>query len=535
MSPQDQQSPTNKPFRQVLAALAASLFVGALGTYAWNVLQQHEIEHTAATIEKGSYANRAELAKQLERQFHALRQLADFWSDYGHLSPELWDDDAQIELSHYQGFETILWDDPKRGVRYVISANGDPSLRYRPDDDEWRTLAPLRKGATDDGQERVLGRSKNDAGHVVYRVEMPASGPDVSGIVIAAINAHKQLDQVLGDELPGFAIRVSWDGDTIYSRNNPATNVPESWTQGGMIQLPVGSMWRVTHTPTPEAADDLSRPTMPGLLAAIWGIALLFGVVIYLYGRVLDRAASAEAAQARYAALNSNLEKQVNERTRDLVTISQSIVHDIRGALNVICLSSRAVRAEQPSEESAEAVDRIERAISQTQTILDRTHAFGEVASAEMRREKVDMQAIVERLCDELIDREETELSIGDLPACSAQPLLVEILWHNLIENAVKFSRESPNPSIVIDADRNADPIVYRLRDNGIGFESEKADSIFKPFTRLGSQDKPGHGIGLTLVARIVERHGGSVSAESEPGDGATFSFDLGADSSLHD
>ena len=521
----------------LFAALAVFVIVGASGTYAWNVLQQHEIEHTAQTIEKESYAARADLVRELQRQFYALRMLAGFWSDYGHLSPELWDDDAQIELQHFEGFEAIMWDDPERDIRYVISANGDLSFRKRPDDAQWEEFSQLREGAGNDGREHVLGRSRNDAGHVVYRLQIPARGPGASGSLFAAIDAHRQLQQALTDSSPGFAIRVLWDGEELYSRDSPATDIPESWQQGGLIQLPPGPKWQVTHTPTADTAENLSRPTMPGLLAAIWAIAFLFGLVVYLYGRVLDRVASAEAAQSRYAALNTHLEKRVDDRTSDLITISQSVVHDIRGYLNTIALSSQALRSRPPSaaEGMTATVDKIEKSIGEIQTILERTNAFGQVAGAEMRREYVDMQSLVERLCDDLVDERAVSLSIGDLPPCNAQPLLVEILWHNLIENAVKFSRESPQPAISIDADGGVDPVVYRISDNGVGFDSEHAEKVFKPFIQLESRDQTGQGMGLTLVARIVERHDGTVTAESEAGAGATFSFDLGAESSLED
>lgn len=521
----------------VIAASAVVVIVGALGTYAWNLLQQEEIEHAADVIEKGSYADRADIVRELQRQFHALRLLADFWSDYGHLSPDLWDEDARIELSHFRGFETILWTDSKRDVRYVVSADGDPSLRYRPDDEQWKALEWVRQGATEDDRERILGRKLNDAGHVVYRVQVPARGPEVSGLLIAAINAHRQLEQLVQDQSPGSAIRVDWDDDTLYERHEPASDIPESWQQGGLIQLPVGPKWRVTHTPDAEAAADYSRPSMPGLLAAIWVIALLLGAVVYLYLRLLNRVAAAEAAQSRYAELNRHLEKRVDERTSDLVTISQSVVHDIRGSLNVIALSSQALRALQHPEEEGKtnAVDRIDRAIAETQTILERTNAFGQIAAAEMHREHVDMQALVEQVCRDLVDDQEVSLSIDSLPPCRAHPLLIEILWHNLVENAVKFSRESPEPRITIYADGDADPVIYRITDNGIGFDPGNAESVFEPFTQLGSSDQSGQGIGLTLVARIVDRHDGSVTAESEPGAGATFSFHLGADSKLND
>jgi len=121
---------------------------------------------------------------------------------------------------------------------------------------------------------------------------------------------------------------------------------------------------------------------------------------------------------------------------------------------------------------------------------------------------------------------------IESLGKAQCDPGLVRLVFFNLLANAVKFTRKNPSASIQIGKlDGHLTP-TYFIRDNGVGFEKKYADKLFGVFQRLHrEQDFEGTGIGLATVRRILQRHGGDIWAESETGQGATFFFALGPNS----
>jgi light-regulated signal transduction histidine kinase (bacteriophytochrome) len=119
----------------------------------------------------------------------------------------------------------------------------------------------------------------------------------------------------------------------------------------------------------------------------------------------------------------------------------------------------------------------------------------------------------------------EATITADELPVVAADETQMVQLFQNLFTNAIKF-RGSSAPSIHVGVEEGSDEWTFSVRDNGIGFEQEYADKIFGIFQRLHTRDEyPGTGIGLSLCKRIVERRGGRIWAEAEPGKGAAFFF----------
>jgi light-regulated signal transduction histidine kinase (bacteriophytochrome) len=133
----------------------------------------------------------------------------------------------------------------------------------------------------------------------------------------------------------------------------------------------------------------------------------------------------------------------------------------------------------------------------------------------------------MERLGPELAGRH-VDVAIDQMPACSADPALLAVVYTNLLSNAAKYSRHRDPAEIHVGCHRDVAGIAYFVKDNGAGFDPAYVDKLFRVFERLHRADEyEGTGVGLAIVKRIVERHGGTVWAESAPDQGATFFFRL--------
>ena len=182
------------------------------------------------------------------------------------------------------------------------------------------------------------------------------------------------------------------------------------------------------------------------------------------------------------------------------------------------------------------AADRLLAAIArQSESSTDLVTSLLQLArSAEgaVERRAVYTGALVREVADLLMGATATTPQVvsiqDDLPDLQADPALVRQVFANLLANAVKFSGSSENPRVEVGAVRSPEgAVVFHVRDNGVGFTEAQVRDLFVPFRRLHADRFEGHGIGLTIVRRIVERHGGRLWAEGRPGEGATFYFTL--------
>jgi signal transduction histidine kinase/CheY-like chemotaxis protein len=239
--------------------------------------------------------------------------------------------------------------------------------------------------------------------------------------------------------------------------------------------------------------------------------------------------------------MNEELELRVRERTReleiansDLEAFSYSVSHDLREPLRTVegfCEVFRAEFGSSVPEPGRRILERIWAGSSRmTQLINDLLH-FSRFSREPLRCLRVPLREmvleIVARLTEPLGERQPSVL-VGDLPDCFGDRSLLEQVLLNLLSNAFKFSAGRDPPRIEVGALRQGEDIVYYVRDNGVGFDMRYADKLFGVFQRLHSQEAfEGTGIGLSIVHRIITRHGGRVWADSRPDEGTTLYFSL--------
>lgn len=213
----------------------------------------------------------------------------------------------------------------------------------------------------------------------------------------------------------------------------------------------------------------------------------------------------------------------------ELNAFTYSVSHDLRAPIRAIegfgaLLEERI--AELQDEEAKHLLGRVRGNARRMAELIQDLLDLSLYSKQEMQRETVDMRAEVEAVIEEL-DREggQANIRIGTLPTAVVDRILLHQVWMNLIGNAYKYSGRTPQPEIEIGWADGA----YFVKDNGAGFDMQYADKLFKVFNRLHRESEfPGTGVGLAIVKRIVERHGGRVWAEARLGEGATFYFSLG-------
>jgi signal transduction histidine kinase len=336
--------------------------------------------------------------------------------------------------------------------------------------------------------------------------------------IVRATNGNDALKQLLRRDFAVMLLDVQMpgmDGFEVahYARDNPATrDVPIIFVTA--MHETEGNVLRGYGS---GAVDLLFKPINPHVLSS------KVRVFVELY---LSRHRLAEEIEA-------------HKRTMaDLEAFNYSVSHDLRAPLRPLDGFSQVLlddHGDKLDEQAKDYLRRIRNAAQRMGQLIDDLLNLSRLSRAELRRQSVEMSTLVKEIFDEIrrdsVSREVTVVVQPEVTA-SGDPRLLRIALENLARNAWKFTQGKASARIEfgLKAGKVAadDQPVYFVRDDGVGFDAAGANRLFQPFQRFHAASAfEGTGIGLAIVGRIVERHGGKIWAESEVGCGATFLFTL--------
>lgn len=255
--------------------------------------------------------------------------------------------------------------------------------------------------------------------------------------------------------------------------------------------------------------------------------------VAILFNDITQRKHSEETIRS----LNKELTEKVNQlefANKELEAFSYSVSHDLRAPLRVINGYTKILEKDlsgQLTEEIKENLDTISKNSRKMENLIEDLLSFSHLGKNEIIKKQVNIEEIVKSIIEDFCKQfsiQKTIFKLGNLYPVAGDASMLKQVWINIISNAYKYSKKNPQQLIEIGSELNNGDIVYHVKDNGVGFDMKYYSKLFGIFQRLhGEVEFEGTGIGLAIVQRIVDRHGGRVWAEAKVNEGATFYFSL--------
>lgn len=283
------------------------------------------------------------------------------------------------------------------------------------------------------------------------------------------------------------------------------------------------------------AVDYLVKPVVPEFVRSKVNVFVELAQKTAALRLQAERLARSEQEARELADARAELVRDLEHKNRELQSFSYAVSHDLRAPLRRIESFSRAVLESQQGRLDPTGIHflgRVREASDQMSQLIDAVLRLSRVTGAELHQRPIDLSALASLLLSRLQEAEpERRVACQVRPGLQVQGdgQLLRLLLQNLLENAWKFTRESPEARIEFGVSHQDGETVYFVRDNGAGFDMTYVDRLFTPFQRLHrARDFPGSGIGLATAQRVIHRHGGRIWAESAIDQGTTFYFTLG-------
>lgn len=263
------------------------------------------------------------------------------------------------------------------------------------------------------------------------------------------------------------------------------------------------------------------------------------GKPLKMSGTIID-ISKLKQAEGAILELNNELEQRVQQRTRELYaankeleSFSYSVSHDLRAPLRAIYGFSQILQEDYKTtldDEGNRLLGRVMVSAKKMGRLIDALLEFSKLGKVPLNKTNVDINKIVNEVVEEisLSDKFNHKIVVGKLGTAIADEVTIQLVFQNLLWNAIKYSSKKENPIVEVGITETTKGVAYFVKDNGAGFDMAYYDKLFGVFQRFHTQEEfEGTGVGLAIVQRIILKHGGQVWAQSIVNEGTTFYFTL--------
>ena len=336
----------------------------------------------------------------------------------------------------------------------------------------------------------------------------------------------------------------------------PPGQGPEGKRRMDAVTAALNEIGNAEHDILEQRLDQSRKSTQQLLVTLVLSFLGSLGLICLVFYLAVRDMRARRDSEGRLAAARDALEGRVRERTAELSEINLELErsnrelqdfafvasHDLQEPLRKIQAFGdrlRTVQGPKFDDQGRDYLDRMHGAAERMHTLINDLLAYSRVTTKAQPFERTDLNKEIDGVMGDLetrIEQSEGSVRVGKLPVIEADALQMRQLFQNLIANALKFKKDGESPRVDVSGNvfkgevssighsMPEDLLRISVTDNGIGFDEKYLDRIFTPFQRLhGRNEYEGTGIGLAVCRKIVERHGGSLTASSTPGKGSTF------------
>lgn len=532
----------------------------------WQAISAHEARQLHIQTERARHDLQQMISNGLAVRGRALERMAERWALRGGTPRAEWEADARAYYEDQGGYQALAWVDSSLHVRWTVSREGNQATRDLALPYVNKRRAEFQAAATrrEPTVTRTIDLAQGGKGFFCY-VPIDLDG-GFGGFIVGLFRVKELLDELLEHLGRGYELTIHEGNTEIYRRQSSSAGAPCKARADALDVSQYGAHWRLSAWPSAELVgrETTNIPLLTLLTGSLLSGFLAFSLHTARVSKM--RHHQAEEASRRLSELNITLEHRIDERTADLVAQHRAVLnlardaedakqqalqvsealkrsneeleqfayvasHDLQEPLRMVA-SYTALLAERYQGKLDERADKyIYYAVDgarRMQELINDLLALSRVGTRAKPPEPVPASDVLDQVLANMqaaLRETNGQVSRSELPVIPADRIQLGQLFQNLISNALKFRGEAP-PQIQVTAERSADAWVFCVRDNGIGLDMQFAERIFQVFQRLhGRGEYPGSGIGLAISKKIVERHGGRIWVESEPGKGAAFFF----------